>query len=88
MHRRRTSRGVYIGALYYFMVGYDLDGCIDLGSTTQIEALDRLPTPIAHVTEFFHRSIKRGKPFQANLLHKRNGHQARRRYCADLGVAI
>jgi hypothetical protein len=56
--RNEPSRGVYIGALYYYVVDYDLDGLIDLGSTTQIEALDRPHTPIAHITEFFHRSTK------------------------------
>ena len=50
------ARGVYIGAMYYYMVDYDLDGLIDVGSTTLIEALDRpARTPIAHVTEFFSR---------------------------------
>jgi hypothetical protein len=64
--RNEPSRGVYIGALYYYVVDYDLDGLIDVGSTTQIEALDR-QTPIAHVIEFFHRSTKRGEQFQANF---------------------
>ena len=66
--RNEPSRGVYIGAMYYYVVDYDLDGLIDVGSTTQIEALDRPPrTPIAHVIEFFSRSTKRGDQFQANF---------------------
>jgi hypothetical protein len=64
--RNEPSRGVYIGALYYYIVDYDLDGLIDVGSTTGIEALDR-ETPIAHVTEFFSRSTKRGDQYQANF---------------------
>src|SRR5499425_3011853 len=60
--RNEPSRGVSIGALYYYIVDYDLDGLIDVGSTTQIEAEDRRrETPIAHVTEFFSRSTKRGE---------------------------
>jgi hypothetical protein len=56
--RNEPSRGVYIG-------DYDLDGLIDLGDTTQIEAVDRPPrTPIAHIIEFFHRSTKRGEQHQ------------------------
>src|SRR6266851_1357018 len=52
--RNEPSRGVYIDALFYYMVDYDLDGLIDVGSTTKIEALDRPPrTPIAHIIEFF-----------------------------------
>ena len=61
--RNEPSRGVSIGALYYYMVDFDLEGLIDTGSTTRIEALDRRdpPTPIANVTQFFHRSTKRGE---------------------------
>ncbi len=61
--RNEPSRGVYIGALYYYIVDFDLDGLIDVGSTTRIEALDkrRPPTPIAEVIQFFHRSTKRGE---------------------------
>jgi hypothetical protein len=66
--RNEPSRGVYIGALYYYMVDYDLDGLIDVGSTTKIEALERQNrTPIAHVIEFYSRSTKRGDQFQANF---------------------
>jgi hypothetical protein len=66
--RNEPSRGVYIGALYYYVVDYDLDGLIDLGNTTQIEALDRPPrTPIAHIIEFFSRSTKRGEQFQSKF---------------------
>ena len=49
--RNEPSRGVYIGALYYYIVDYDLDGIIDVGSTTKIEGEPR--APIAHVIEFF-----------------------------------
>jgi hypothetical protein len=66
--RNEPSRGVYIDALFYYMVDYDLDGLIDVGSTTKIEALDRQNrTPIAHIIEFFSRSTKRGDQFQANF---------------------
>jgi hypothetical protein len=66
--RNEPSSGVHIGALYYYVVDYDLDGLIDVGSTTRIEAVDRPPrTPIAHVTEFFSRSTRRGEQFQANF---------------------
>lgn len=60
--RNEPSRGVYIGAMYYYIVDLDLDGLVDVGSTTRIEALDdrRPATPIAHVIQFFHRSTKRG----------------------------
>jgi hypothetical protein len=61
--RNEPSRGVFIGALYYYIVDFDLDGLGDVGSTTRIEALDqrRPPTPIANVIQFFHRSTKRSE---------------------------
>jgi hypothetical protein len=66
--RNEPAGGISIGALYYYVVDYDLDGTIDVGSTTQIEALDRENrTPIAHIIEFFSRSTKRGEPDQAKF---------------------
>ena len=50
------------------MVDYDLDGLIDVGSTTRIEAVDRQNrTPIAHIIEFFSRSTKRGDQYRENF---------------------
>src|SRR5258708_6478809 len=66
--RNEPSRGVYVGALSYYLVDYDLDGLIDVGSTTQIESVDRRhEIPIAHVIELFSRSTKRGRQFQGHL---------------------
>ncbi|HEX2337337.1 MAG TPA: hypothetical protein VHI72_12755, partial [Hyphomicrobiaceae bacterium] len=66
--RNEPSRGVYIDALFYYMVDFDLDGLIDVGSTTEIEAVGRQErTPIGHVTQFFHRSTKRGDQFQGDF---------------------
>ena len=64
--RNEPSRGVYIDALFYYMVDYDLDGLIDVGSTTRIEAIERR-TPIAHIIEFFSRSTKRGEEHRENF---------------------
>ncbi len=63
--RNEDARGAYIGAMFYYMVDFDLDGLIDVGSTTEIEALDnrRPATPIANVIEFYHRSTKRGEKY-------------------------
>jgi hypothetical protein len=63
--RNEPAEGVYIGAMYYYMVDFDLDGLVDVGSTTRIDALDRPHrTPIANVIQFFHRSTKRGESGQ------------------------
>jgi hypothetical protein len=65
--RNEPSRGVYIDALFYYVVDYDLDGLIDVGSTTKIEAVERQGrTPIGRVIEFFSRSTKRGDQFREN----------------------
>jgi hypothetical protein len=54
--------GAAIGSLHYYIVDFDLDGLIDVGSTTQIEALDRpRRIPIANVIRFYHRSTRRGE---------------------------
>jgi hypothetical protein len=60
--RKEPTRGIVIGELFHYVADYDLDGLIDLGSTTRIEALnERRPvTPIANVIKFYHRSTKRG----------------------------
>jgi hypothetical protein len=62
--RNEPARGVYIGALFHYVADYDLDGLIDLGSTTRIDPLDsrRPATPIGNVIQFYHRSTKRGEP--------------------------
>jgi hypothetical protein len=65
--RNEPARGVYIDALFHYMVDYDLDGLIDVGSTTKIEAVERQGrTPIGRVIEFFSRSTKRGEQFRDN----------------------
>jgi hypothetical protein len=66
--RNEPARGVYVDALFYYVVDYDLDGLIDVGSTTKIEAVERQNrTPVARVIEFFSRSTKRGEQFRDNF---------------------
>ena len=60
--RNEPTRGIYIGALYYYVADYDLDGLIDVGSTTQIEGEPR--APIGHIIEFFSRATQRGDQFR------------------------
>lgn len=57
--------GISIGALYYYLVDFDLDGLLDTGSTTRIESLDRPHrVPIARVVTFYDRSTQRGEAAQ------------------------
>src|SRR5499426_4191687 len=60
--RNEPARGIYIGALYYYIADYDLDGLIDVGSTSQIEGEPR--APIGHIIEFFSRATQRGDQFR------------------------
>ena len=80
-HPQRASRGVYIGALFHYLADYDLDGLIDLGSTTHIDALDnrRPATPIAEVVKFYHRSTKRGETSAADF---------QKMYDEGIGIAL
>jgi hypothetical protein len=48
------ARGVSIGATFYYVVDFDLDGLVDVGSTTETEAADQQRRlPIANVVRFF-----------------------------------
>ena len=64
--RNEPSRGLYVDAMYYYIVDFDLEGLIDVGSTTRIERLSReRRTLIADVIAFFHRGTSRGEKSQA-----------------------
>jgi hypothetical protein len=60
--RNEPARGIAVGQLYHYVVDYDLDGMIDVGSTTRIEPPER--APVAAVIQFFHRSTSRGDQFR------------------------
>src|SRR5580704_8764167 len=59
---RNQATGIFVGALFHYMVDYDLDGMIDVGSTTKIEGPPR--APIGVIIQFFHRSTGRGDQFR------------------------
>jgi hypothetical protein len=61
---RNEAAGIFVGALFHYMVDYDLDGMIDVGSTTKIEPPPR--APIANVIQFLHRSTGRGDQYRAD----------------------
>jgi hypothetical protein len=63
--RNEPARGIYVGGMHYNIVDFDLEGLVDVGSTTRIDAVERQPrVPIANVIQFFHRSTRRGEPNQ------------------------
>jgi hypothetical protein len=61
---RNEAPGVSVGALFHYVDDFDLDGMIDVGSTTRIEPPER--APVGNVIQFFHRASNRGEQFRAD----------------------
>jgi hypothetical protein len=61
--RNEPAGGVAVDQLYHYVDDFDLDGMIDVGSTTRIEGPRQ--APIAAVTQLFHRATNRGEQFRA-----------------------
>lgn len=64
--RSEPAAGIVLGQLFHYVDDYDLDGMIDVGSTTRIEGSPQ-EFPIAHIIKFFHRSTGRGQENQAEF---------------------
>jgi len=62
--RNEPVEGVAVGKLYHYVDDFDLDGMIDVGSTTRIE--EPRKTPVAAVIQFFQRGTNRGEQFRAD----------------------
>jgi len=60
--RNEPAAGIAVGQLYHYVDDFDLDGMIDVGSTTRIE--EPRQAPIANVIQFFHRATNRGEQFR------------------------
>jgi hypothetical protein len=60
--RSEPAGGVSVGQLYHYVDDFDLDGMIDVGSTTRIE--EPRQAPVASVIQFFHRATNRGEQFR------------------------
>ena len=63
---RNEAPGLAVGALYHYVDDFDLDGMIDVGSTTRIEGAERgrERALIGNVIQFFHRATNRGAQFR------------------------
>jgi hypothetical protein len=62
--RNEPVEGIQVGQLFHYVSDYDLDGLIDVGSTTRMEAPPH--APVASVIQFFHRGAGRGDQFRAD----------------------
>src|SRR6202049_1009379 len=61
--RNEPVTGLQVGQLYHYVDDFDLDGSVDIGSTTKLEG--QPPAPVGSVSQFFHRSTGRGDQFRA-----------------------
>jgi hypothetical protein len=65
--RSEPAAGISKDQLYHYADDFDLDGAIDIGSTTKIEIIreGKREVPIAAVIQFFHRGASRGDQYRA-----------------------
>ena len=61
--RNEPAGGIQVDQLYHYVDDFDLDGMIDVGSTTRIEGPRQAPVGV--VIQFFHRATNRGDKFRA-----------------------
>ena len=62
--RNEPAAGPVVGQLYHYVDDFDLDGSIDIGSTTHIEGEPYAPT--GKITQFFYRATGRGEQFRGD----------------------
>jgi len=62
--RNEPVPGLLVGQLYHYVDDFDLDGSVDIGSTTKLEGQPHAPVGV--VSQFFHRGTNRGDQFRAD----------------------
>jgi len=62
--RNEPVTGLLVGNLYHYVDDFDLDGSVDIGSTTRLEGPSH--APIGVVAQFFHRGTNRGEQFRGD----------------------
>ena len=62
--RNEPVDGKKQGQQFQYVVDYDLDGLVDVGSTTRLDPPAH--APVASVIQFFHRGAGRGDQFRAD----------------------
>ena len=62
--RNEPVAGLLVGQLYQYVDDFDLDGSIDIGSTTRLEGEPH--APVGKVMQFFHRATNRGDQFRGD----------------------
>jgi hypothetical protein len=62
--RNEPVTGLLVGNLYHYVDDFDLDGSVDIGSTTRLDGQPH--APIGIVAQFFHRGTNRGDQFRGD----------------------
>ena len=63
--RKEPVAGLLVGQLYYYVDDFDLDGSIDIGSTTALEGEPY--APVGRISQFFYRAASRGDQFRGDF---------------------
>lgn len=62
--RNEPVTGLIVGQLFHYVDDFDLDGSVDIGSTTRLEGQPH--APVGTVAQFFHRGTNRGDQFRGD----------------------
>jgi hypothetical protein len=60
--RNEPVPGLLVGQAFHYVDDFDLDGSIDIGSTTKLEG--ETHAPVGKITQFFYRAANRGDQFR------------------------
>ena len=62
--RNEPVQGLLVGQLYHYVDDFDLDGAVDIGSTTVLQGEPH--APVGMVSPFFYRGTNRGDQFRGD----------------------
>jgi hypothetical protein len=62
--RNEPVPGLLVGQLFHYVDDFDLDGTVDLGSTTALQGEPHAPVGV--VSQFFYRGTSRGDQFRGD----------------------
>jgi hypothetical protein len=62
--RNEPVTGLLVGNVYQYVDDFDLDGSVDIGSTTKLEGQPHAPVGV--VAQYFHRGTNRGSDFRGD----------------------
>ena len=62
--RNEPVPGLMVGQLFHYVDDFDLDGSVDIGSTTRLEGEPHAPVGV--ISQFLHRGSNRGDQFRGD----------------------